>query len=97
MEVLTSFFTQITNLNRLQSRRIFNLAHGIVREGVSTHFQLLQRRAILHVEMTVWIVTNAILMLCETIHSDYHTLQLQSSQLYFTYASKAVVTNLNSF
>ena len=72
-----SSFQYINITLQFQRRNILNLNRWIIREGITTNLQFLQVRTILQIEMTSRIITPAILVLCETIHSNDHSLQLR--------------------
>ena len=46
--------------------------------------------------MTIWIITITILLLCEAVHSNIHTLQLaQSNHLHFIHIHETIISNHN--
>ena len=85
---------QVADLNHLQRIHILNLTHRVVREGVTTHSQLSQRRTILQLESAVWITPKAILALREAVGANRHTLQpTQPNQSQLLHVLKTVVAN----
>ena len=50
--VITSF-TQSSHFNHSQRRKILNLTHGVISEGIATNLQFSQSLTILHIESTM--------------------------------------------
>lgn len=65
----------IAHLNRLKTIRLLTLAHRELGKGEAADLQFFQSLTVLQIEVTLRIVSKAVLLLRETLLSNHHLLQ----------------------